>query len=170
MIDRKRRAEDMHYRVLRQIAIVDALADDGVRRTKLLRILEVFNRQLGTLSEQAGWRVVALGDNLGATYGGRPYPLLSVSEQYRVRVLFQVAMAQLDGSVLAIIDAADVLDNPGRNGLFGLLAGLDMPVIVGMTLSKVDQAPDLTTAEMGQTWWVEAGIAAPLSAVRKAAA
>ncbi len=151
--------------------IIDALAPDGVRRTKLLRALEAFNSsRLAPLCEVATWRPVTVTEDLQLAYGGRPYVLLSASEQYRVRVVMQIAMAQLDGSAAILLDGADILSADGRNGLLGLLSDVDIPAIVGMTISAREDAPDLARHGLGVTYWIEDGIAAPLGQDAKEAA
>jgi hypothetical protein len=55
------------------------------------------------------------------TGGGRPYPLLSESEQYRVDLLIAAALANLSGCKLLVADRADVLEPAARGELLGWL-------------------------------------------------
>jgi hypothetical protein len=96
--------------------------------------------------------------------------LCSTSEQYRVRAVLQVAMADLDHSAMVVLDAADVLDGPTRSGLFALLVEASMPALVCMTLSRREQVPDLAAAELGASYWIEGGVAQPLHELAEAAA
>ena len=103
---------------------------------------------------------------------GLPYPLLSKSEQYRVRAVFQVAMAIIDGSDLVVLDEADILDGPTRSGLFKMLDAATqegLAALVCMTLSRRDQAPDLAAIGLGRSYWLEAGVAEPIGQEAQAA-
>lgn len=154
----KVKADSLRDEVTALTAIVKALAPDGVRKRKLIQAVEAFNSTvLLPLCETAGWKPVVLTESLGVAYGGRPYALLSDSEQYRVRVTLQIAMARLDGSSLVIIDGAEILDPAGRNGLFALLAGTGLPALVGMTVGGRSKAPDLSAYGLGLTYWIDAG-------------
>ena len=89
--------------------------------------------------------MVSLNDDLMPTLGGRHYPLLSESEQFRVRVTLQVALSKMDGSDAMVIDRADVLDRKGRNGMMKMLLRTGIPCLVCMTIldPKKDPPPDL---------------------------
>ena len=77
-------------------------------------------------------------------------------------------MAQLDGSAMVVLDAADVLDGPTRSGLFALLEEAGLPALVCMTLSRREQLPDLAAAGLGASWWIEDGVAQPLRQMAEA--
>ena len=166
----KREADDLHERIVTNEAVLELLAPDGLRARKLLHVLDAFNRTLAAHSEAADWRAVTVSFDMAAAYDGRPYGLCSTSEQYRVRAVLQVAMADLDHSAMVVLDAADVLDGPTRSGLFALLVAVDMPALVCMTLSRREQVPDLAAAELGASYWIEGGVAQPLHELAEAAA
>jgi hypothetical protein len=118
----KKEADDLHQKIAGNDALLDILAADGLRAKKLAHVLELFNlAQLGRLSRAAEWNLVTIDAEMNLAYGGRRYALLSTSEQYRVRAVLQLAMAQLDGSQMVVFDAADVLDGTTRSGLFAML-------------------------------------------------
>jgi hypothetical protein len=159
----KCQADDIHNRIASNELVLEILAADGLRARKLAKVLELFNSgQLAPLCQAAGWKSVEITADMAITYGGRPYPLLSASEQYRVRAVLQVATARLDGSSMVVIDAADILDAPTRSGLFGMLLSAEIPALVAMTLSKREQAPDLAAAGLGRSYWLSSGIAEPI--------
>lgn len=148
------------------------LAPDGVRKTKLLRVLDTFNGgPLAELCAAAGFAAVRIEPDMTVAFGGRPYPLLAglgpqlSSDQFRVRAILQVALAQIQGDGLVIIDAADVLDQSGRNGLIKMLRAAGQDALVCMTFSKPDLVPDLEKHGFGRAYWVEGGVARPLAAV-----
>lgn len=149
-------ATDLHERIVRATMISKLLAPDGLRMRALDTALHPFNAALKALCDRAGFEAVAIGEG-GArvTYGGRLAALRSAGEQYRIRAVLAIASAARDGSGLVILDGADVLDNAGRNGLFRLLDGLGLPTIVGMTILKRRDMPDLATAGLGTSHWLE---------------
>lgn len=168
-------ADTIHAKLLRNQEIVQILAPEGLRKATLVKAVEKFNTEsLAPLCDAAGWKRVELDDNLVLTYGGRAYPL-SASEKYRMRATLQVAVAQLDGSDIVIFDGADILDAPGRNGLFKMLRHWGGAALVGMTFSKPDLVPDLSAikpAPLGASYWIENATAVTLAEAltRKAAA
>lgn len=160
MIKAKREADRIRDLIVANQAVIDILAPAGIRKTRLARAVETFNvGMLASLSEAASWPIVAMTEDMEFTAGGRAYALLSASEKWRVRTILQVAAAQLDGSKMLVIDAADILDAPGRNGLFGLLAHAGIDALVTMTMNKPEQVPDLAAAKIGTSYWIERGAA-----------
>jgi hypothetical protein len=159
----KRDADELHDKIMTNNAVLDILAPDGLRAKKLGHVLELFNTaQLGRLSLAAGWNQVTVDAEMTLAYGGRPYALLSTSEQYRVRAVLQIAMAHLDDSAMVVLDAADVLDGPTRSGLFDLLEEGGLPALVCLTLTRPEQVPNLAAAGLGLSYWIDAGVAQPL--------
>ena len=122
------------------------------------------------MTDAAGWKVVAIAPDMALTYGGRPYALLSTSEQYRLRAVLQAAIARLAGADLVVIDAANVLDAPTRSGLFSMLGQAELSAVVCMTLSRREQVPDLARAGLGESYWLDDGVLEPLHLPGKAEA
>lgn len=153
----KTRADQLHVSVQKNQLIVNLLAADGLRKIALDSALSSFNDDLGTWCHRASYPVVSVADDLSIRYDGRPHLLCSVSEQFRTQVIFQATCANLDGSDAIVIDGADVLDRAGRNGLFKMLALLEFPALVCMTIMKQEDMPDLAKADMGASFWIEGG-------------
>lgn len=149
--------------ILQNVDIVAALAPDGVRQTVTGRALEDFNQVLDDMAKLSGWRRLVIGDDLGIRYGDRDYRLLSASEQFRARTLLQIAIAGRDGSEALVIDAADILDKSGRNGLFKILRQEPLPALVCMTINSAADVPDLAKAGVGRSYWVEGATAEALN-------
>lgn len=160
-----RKAYTIHEQITANAHLQSVLAPDGLRKTILSQRLSGFNTQLRELSDTAGWAWVQLDDDLMPTYGKRPYKLLSASEQFRTTCTLQVAIAQLDNSGCIVIDAADILDSDGRNGLITLLIDAGIPALVAMTFNERADAPDLNAAGIGCTYWVSGGVVSELQAV-----
>lgn len=162
--DRVKQAAGYHQKILDNQRLIDELAPTGLRQRKLAECLAELNGNILDLCSTAGWASVELADDLSATLGGRPYLLLSESEKFRVRVALQVALAGYDGSDAVIIDAADILDRAGRNGLFKLLRRADVPALVCMTIDEPAKVPDLSKAGMGRSYWIADAVLAPVGA------
>jgi hypothetical protein len=167
----KRDADRLSDAIATNDQILDVLAADGLRAKKLARVLDAFNgAQLKPLTDAAQWKACAIEPDMALTYGGRRYGLLSTSEQYRVRVALQVAMARIEGADLVVIDAADVLDAPTRSGLFRLISAAGIPAVVSMTLARREQVPDLAALRLGASYWLENGLLEQLRVEANAAA
>ena len=161
-VKQKAEADKLHRQFVANQALVDALAPEGVRKVKLAKVLEAFNEtRLLPVCNAAGWKAVTIGPDLEIRYGARlaQEPHSSESQVMRAKIVLQVALAQIDG--------ADKLDPKGRNGLFGLLKAANIPAIVAMTYGKKDltdrKVPNLASAKLGETYWIEDGITTPLA-------
>ena len=152
-------AEHLHASVERNQIVIDALAPEGLRKAKLTGALSGFNDSLESLTNAADYKRVTIDEDMNIRMAGRLYALLSASEQYRARAVLQTALAIKDGSDIVILDGADILDVDGRNGLFSLIAGVaqdsTIQFIVGMTINRQDQVPDLSG--LGASFWIENG-------------
>jgi hypothetical protein len=166
----KRAADKVHASVADNEVLLGILAPEGLRARKLSRVLDAFNAgPLLRLTYSAGWGEVTISPDLEVLYRGRLYALLSASEQFRVRVVLQLAMAQLDGSAMVIVDGADILDAPGRQELFAMLSDAGLPALVTMTLPIRDRMPDLAAAGLGRSYWLAAGLIEPITQAAEAA-
>ncbi|MGR0185385.1 hypothetical protein [Azospirillum aestuarii] len=176
----KARADALSRQITSMSTIIGILAPTGLRQANTQRVLDTFNDSMvRPLCDAAGWKAVRVEPDMSISYGGRPYSQLSglgpqlSSDQYRVRAILQVALAERAGDRLVILDAADILDQKGRNGLFGMLKRAGMAAVVCMTFSaaalKKGNVPDLEKAKIGRTYWICGGVAQPLAAVTAAA-
>lgn len=157
-------AQKLESQIAKNATIVAALEPAGVRQTVLMRALENFNAMLEQVCKAAHWGTVSVSDTLQITYAGRAYGWqLSESEKFRARVALQLVMASIDGSALVVIDAADIMDSRGRNGLFTLIKDASRPVVVTMTMNKKTDVPDLSKIGV-KTFWInpETGTAEPV--------
>ncbi len=169
-ITRSIRAAEINSQIVVNQFIIDVLNIDGLRKQKLATAVTEFNSLLADISEHADWPLIQLDIiDLAPRYGGRLMAFITPSEQFRVNVSLQVALAVMDGSQLLVIDAADVLDAEGRNGLFAVLDRVadTVPSVVTMTVSSRDAVPMLDDLALGLSYWVDGGVA---TEVRHAAA
>jgi hypothetical protein len=166
----KKQADEIHAKIEGNEIAIQLLGSEGLRAAKLEKVVDVFVRaQLAPLCEAAGWRAVQVDAGGNIAYSGRPYALLSTSEQYRVRAILAVAMAQLDGSRMVVFDGADILDAPSRSGLFAVIDKAGLPALVTMTAARREQVPDLANADLGRSYWIAGGVVEPLMRVSEAA-
>lgn len=154
-------AYDKAAQLAKQIAttakVVEVLAPGGLRQEVLSRALDSFNSQLAEISSAARWKAVKITDKMTVNYGDREFGWqLSESEKFRVKVVLQMAMAKIDKSKFIVIDAADILDRDGRNGLMLLVKGSDIPVITTMTINKREDMPNVGRIGVSG-YWIENG-------------
>jgi len=150
------KADEAHRDVQARTKQAKALAPAGLRLTALRRALGPWNEALSAFCAAAGWPPVVVADDMGLTLGGRPLRWLSASERERCRIALRVAAARRDGSCLVLIDGAEILDKPGREGLLQALLGAGLPAVVAMTLNRPDHLPALPPT-MGYAYWMQAG-------------
>ncbi len=154
MLEQVIEAEAAHKKIVMLLAAAKALAPDGLRQKALLAQLADFNLKLAQRATLANWPAPFLGDDMAITMLGRPIGLCSAGEQFRARVLFQLAAAHIESAPLVVVDGADVLDRAGRNGLFRLAREGARPAVIGMTLLRREDLPDLEKAGLGRSVWL----------------
>jgi hypothetical protein len=166
----KAEADKIHNRIVKNQAMIDQLAPDGLRKRRTAKAVEAFNESiLRPIWEAAKWKPVTVSETLDCLYGVRPYEALSESEQMRVRFVMQVACAQLDGSEILVMDRADLLDKGGRGGLVNLLnKAWGKPALVAMTYSDRNSMPPIDRLG-GQAFWIDGGFLRPVERERAAA-
>lgn len=151
----KRDADRIYASIDANQELIDTTGSEGVRADVLSKALGAFNSRIEPITKAAGWRPVAIEKDFSITYGGSPYLLLSESAKFRVRVALQLVLAKMDNSAITIIDAADILDRTGRNGLLGAIHASKLPSVVTMTIDSMDLVPDLGKAGLGVSYWIE---------------
>ncbi|MFY3950563.1 AAA family ATPase [Achromobacter xylosoxidans] len=160
--ERTTNATRYHGDVLAWLAIGDALSPDGIPGEILAEALQPFNAKLADLASLADWRVPSISADMGITWGGRPYRLLSESERWRVDALIGAALAEISGLRCLILDRFDCLDLGGRGDALGLVDALaadgrlDTILVLG-TLKAAPAAP----SDMFTVLWIDEGQAGP---------
>lgn len=160
---KKTRADRLQSSILQNISIASALDTSGVRQEVVSEKINTFLiESVNHLADLAGWSSVEIAADMSLSYGGRSWAVLSESERYRVRSLFQVAVAVRESAAAVVLDAADILDKAGRNGLMSLLLSTGIPSIVCMTFPASSNVPDLRAAGIGESYWICDGVLKPL--------
>ncbi|MBE0508425.1 MAG: AAA family ATPase [Marinospirillum sp.] len=158
-------ASGISKRITQNIAITTALSSgvDGLRGKRMAQQLSQLNESLAHISASAGWKTVFISDNIAIQYGDAEYGWqLSESEKFRCRVILQAALADLDCSPVMVVDAADILDKKGRNGLIGMAKKLGRPIIIMMTINEKKDVPNLAPLGMASFWINESGEVEPV--------
>lgn len=155
----KSNADRLHIAISQNAELIAKIAPEGIRGDVLSRALKGFNGKMAPLCKAASWRPVALESDFSVTYGGTPYLLLSESAKFRARTILLLAMALMDKSQAVIVDAADILDKGGRNGLFKAVHSAGLPAMVCMTIDAKELVPNLAKAGLGASYWLDGAVA-----------
>lgn len=156
--ERTANATRYHTEITDWLAIGDALSPDGIPGEILAEALQPVNDKLAGLAELANWRAPAIDADMGITWGGRAYRLLSESERWRVDALIGAALAEISRLRLLVLDRFDCLDMAGRADALGLVDALaadghmDTILVLG-TLKAAPAAP----SDAFTTFWIENG-------------
>lgn len=139
--------------------IIDALDAGGIRQSAAQKTLIEVNEKLKKVCDCAEWGEVAFDNDFTISMGGRPYVLLSESEQKRVKITLQAVISEYQQAKIIIIDGAEILDKKGKTGLLKFLLKAPFAAIVGMMLPNPEKAPlGLASRNAGiRTYWVENG-------------
>lgn len=150
----KTEADRLHIAIGQNADLLTKLSPEGIRGDVLIRALKGFNELIAPICKAAGWRPVTLEADFMPCFGGTMYLLLSESAKFRVRVILQMGMALLDKSQALVVDAADILDKTGRNGLFKAIKAVNLPCLVTMTIDGKELVPNLEKAGIGKSYWI----------------
>lgn len=165
---KKSKADRLQNSILQNAVIVTALDVAGIRQSVLHSRIQTFLRDsVSPICTLAQWGSLGIESDMSLSYGARAWSLLSESERYRVRVVIQLAVAKLQGAQAVIIDAADILDKTGRNGLIRVVRDAEIPAVICMTIATPSDVPDLSAAGIGESFWIHDGELMPLSMARK---
>lgn len=163
----KTKARQLYADVMHNQILIDTLAPSGLRQQKLVTAIAKFNSQtLAPMCDTASWKRLEIQPDLSITYGGKLPHRFSESEKFRVRVLIQAAIAQLDKSDVLVIDAAELLDAEQREAILAMLESIGKPTVLIMTYDSQEETPNLAEYELGRSYWVENGITEQIMALQ----
>lgn len=152
-----KKAGQHHADVVAWDALAEALGPSGIPTDLLSEALGPVNEHLAAAANGSEWFRVGIESDMTITAdGGRPYALLSESEQWRADAMIAYAIAQLTGLRLLVLDRADVLIGEQRDRLFWWLddlaaAGEVETVLLFMSLkTPPGQLPESVTP-----FWIE---------------
>jgi len=147
-----------HQSALAWGAIADALAPDGIPGDMLNEALGPLNARLAEAAEIAQWAAVTVARDMQVLAAGRPYALLSESEQWRADAMLAEAVAHLSGIKVLVLDRLDVLDLPGRADLIAWLDALAQggEINTALIFGTLKALPAILPATVA-AHWVENG-------------
>ena len=128
----------IHREVVGYTKAAELAGPMGLRKTKLSTLVEAMNAALAELCGAAGWKKIVLDLDLNVSMDGFAWANLSQGARWRVDAAIALYFAERDGSHIAVLDGADVLDARGRNGLLTLAGEFEIPILIGMTLTRSD--------------------------------
>ena len=139
--------------------MIAALAPEGCRAKRAGQAVAAFNERLAALCEKAKFPAVTLDTDLVAHLDGRPFDLLSESEQWRVDTMITLALAQIERPAFVVLDRMDLLVRDARPGVFHALLEVGLPAVVAMTSpdNNPGTLPNLRKAGVGRTYWMDDG-------------
>lgn len=150
-----------HEDVVAWTKVADALAPDGIPAEMLLDALAPVNAALEQAAIDTEWMQVVIAPDMTITAKGRPYQLLSESEQWRTDAMIAQVVSELSGLRILMLDRIDVLDLSGRAQLLEWIDSLayndvlDTALLFGTLKALPEGLPDTITA-----YWVEGGMIA----------
>jgi len=153
-------AATSHENVMAWLAVADQLSPDGIPSRILASAIAPVNESLAVLAGRAFWKKTQITSDMEITCDGRLYGLMSESAKWRADTLIALAIAQISGLRLVVLDRFDVLDSDSRIELLGLLKDLaeadamDTMIMCGTMKSL----PDFKDPNVGAVW-VKNGIA-----------
>ena len=148
-----------HADVQQWSAIAEALSPDGIQAEMIAEALDPLNKQLAEHASLAQWATPRVGADMAITANGRPYPLLSESERFRIDALITVCIAHLSGLRLVVLDRVDVLDLTGREDLLYWLSDLagagqiDTAILMATLKAAPKSLPPHCASQ-----WIEGGV------------
>ncbi len=116
------------------------LGPTGARVAALAEKLGAFEEQVNVVTSAFGWTFKVQVEPWQVMANDRPVQSYSWSEQYRIGIALQLAIAKLSGLDFAIVDELDLLDAANRKILFQMLYNADLGQIVILATREPDVA------------------------------
>jgi hypothetical protein len=154
-------ALEHHHDVVAWTKVADALAPDGIPAEMLVDALQPVNAALEQAAIDTDWMQAAITADMEITADGRPYQLLSESEQWRVDAMIAQVVSEISGLRILMLDRFDVLDMPGRAQCLEWLDCLAFNAVLDTILlfGTLKALPD-NLADTIEAYWVEGGLIA----------
>lgn len=152
------KALEHHADVEAWTMVANALAPDGIPMEMLTDALEPVNAALAQAAVDTDWMTAKVDADMSITANGRPYHLLSESEQWRVDAMFAQVVAEISGLKILMLDRVDVLDLPARVELLEWMDVLALNDVIDTALlfatlkALPEGLPDTISS-----YWVEGG-------------
>lgn len=151
------KAAGFHADVMAWTKIAEALSPDGIPGELIAGALKPINDRLRQSAEDTGWMQVAIDADMNVTANGRPYALLSESEQWRCDAMITEAIALMSGQQMLMLDRMDVLDLPGRGECLAWLEILAENAEISTVIVCATLKAEPAEREGVQVVWLDGG-------------
>lgn len=164
-------AREVDTRIKLNEKVKRVLAPDGLQKKVLTDALGDFNARLHDLSHRAKWGRALVHEDMAVTYEepqGKPCEnYRSGSEELRRNILLQIAVAQVVGDKLVLIDCGDLLNSADKQDktttdakgeLMTLIKYSGLTAVVAMMVPGPGSLPDLRARGAGATLWMKSGV------------
>lgn len=133
-------------------SVVTYFGPDGVKAEMLREHIGTFegsiNAALNVWGYEAQFSIEPYGftvDRLDGT-NGLQIEYLSESERLRFAVAFQVALAQVSGIRMVVIDETEIFDTEGRNCFYPMLIAADLDQAIAIGTDEREEVPEVADA------------------------
>lgn len=138
-----------HHQLAKDWGLVaDMLGPNGIPGQIIDNILRPVNEQLTFAAAKTGWPVVFIERDMSITANGRPYALLSESEQWRADAHIAVAISSISNLGILILDRLDLLQKSLRPMALKWLFSLPYKTILVMGTME-DTKPGVQSTKNG---------------------
>lgn len=154
----KKRADQYHGAAKSLVKIIEVLKKS--KDDQLADSINPINERLASHAAiiSPEWIIPVLDEELNVTaYNGRPWVLLSESDQWKISIMLSECISFFSNTKLLLIDRVDILATPDRGLFFKWLIALakrgDVDTVVcAATLAKIEKAPPAM-----DIFWIENG-------------
>lgn len=146
-----------HEEVKAWLQLADAFDADGIPGEVLSEALGPINKRLQQGAVDTGWKQPRITAEMGIEADGRPYNLLSESEQWRVDAMLAESISFFSGLKAILLDRFDVLDLPARSALLNWMDWLtaDGDLESALLFGTLKSCPP--SSEVIAAHWIENG-------------
>lgn len=158
-------AKKHHVDIVGWLKVADQFAPDGLPSQILAKALAPINKLLREYATNTEWFQVAIRPDMAITANSRPLTLLSEAERWMVNAHITVAIAELSGIKLVVLDRFDVLDVRHRPELLMWLDDLaaDQRIDTSLVFGTLKEQPKGLPDSISSFWITEGELATALT-------
>ncbi len=135
-----RQKEELEAKVNQLEMLCDLLGPNGARVDALNAAIDPFVDKINRFTQVFGWTIDFTLDPWRVLVNGRAVETWSESEQFRIGIALQLAIAELSGLSFAIVDRLDMLDVKNRNAVASMLMQAPLEQILIIATREPEQA------------------------------
>lgn len=121
-------------------SLCDDLGPNGLRVNALNEAIGAFTAKINAFTERFHWTVAFQVEPWGVFVNGRPLGTYSESEQFRIGIAVQLAIAELSGLSFAVIDRLDMLDLENRKATSQMIVNSALEQVFILSTREPSQA------------------------------